>query len=145
MNVSATMINVLESAIAREMHSVYLYSEIARRMVNPEMKEFFDDLVAEEKRHQQQLELEYEKTGKTLPQIRIEKEQFALPDSFDISPKDALTLAIDKEDNSFADYMNLYSLVSDEASKELVLHLAEEEAIHKYKLQQRYEQIADED
>ena len=53
--------------------------------------------------------------------------------------KDILLLAIEKEEASFRTYVNLLPTVHDQASREVLLAIAEEEVKHKLRFEIEYD------
>ena len=109
-----TIGEILEFAIAREAEAVNLYMAMARRVTDPSMVKFFEDLVSEELEHKSRLELEVMKEGLVARTVGVVPETSA--DDPPVSPDqvakemiypDALTLAILKERRSFRQ-RNLY-------------------------------------
>jgi len=141
-----TIGEILEFAIAREAEAVNLYMAMARRVTDPSMVKFFEDLVTEELEHKSRLELEVMKEGIVARTVGVVPETSA--DDPPISPDqvakemiyaDALTLAIRKERRSFRLYVRLAGLVEEGELRETLVSLAEEEARHLTALEAQYE------
>jgi len=141
-----TIGEILEFAIAREAEAVNLYMAMARRVTDPSMVKFFEDLVSEELEHKSRLELEVMKEGIVARTVGVVPETSA--DDPPISPDqvakemiyaDALTLAIRKERRSFRLYVRLAGLVEEGELRETLVSLAEEEARHLTVLEAQYE------
>jgi len=141
-----TIGEILEFAIAREAEAVNLYMAMARRVTDPSMVKFFEDLVTEELEHKSRLELEVMKEGIVARTVGVVPETSA--DDPPIRPDqvakqmiyaDALTLAIRKERRSFRLYVRLAGLVEEGELRETLVSLAEEEARHLTVLEAQYE------
>jgi rubrerythrin len=134
---------ILQFAITREIEAYEFYTALAMRMSDPEKKEMFEDLAADELKHKANLELELMKAGEIV--AIISKDDFNTDDyhiesdiKFDMEYKDILHLAIEKEDAAFRLYASLSGQVQDEASSEVLLQLAEEEIKHKTRMEFAY-------
>ena len=141
-----TIGEILEFAIAREAEAVNLYMAMARRVTDPSMVKFFEDLVTEELEHKSRLELEVMKEGIVARTVGVVPEASA--DDPPVSPDqvakqmiyaDGLTLAIRKERRSFRLYVRLAGLVEEGELRETLVSLAEEEARHLTVLEAQYE------
>ncbi|MHC4542277.1 MAG: ferritin family protein [Planctomycetota bacterium] len=60
----------------------------------------------------------------------------------DMDYKDALLLAMEKEDTAFRIYVNLAGTVADEQSQEMLLGLAQEEVRHKLRFEAEYDALS---
>ena len=138
---------ILEFAIFREMEAHNFFMALAGRVKDPQMREVFEDLAAEELEHKAKLELEILKTGKT---VSIEQQpprptsEYVISDDpslLDIDYKDALLLGMEKEEASFRIYVNLIPNVHNEQSREVLLALAQEEVKHKLRFENEYNML----
>jgi rubrerythrin len=135
---------ILEYAIARELDANRFYLALAERVTDPAMREVFEELADEELEHKAKLELEIFKTGRTLsPQEAAnltlnEQADYSGPE-LDMSYKEMLLMAIDKEEASFRTYINLLGTVSDSESREVILAIAQEEVKHKLRFETEYD------
>jgi len=135
---------ILEYAIARELDANRFYLALARRVVEPAMREVFEELADEELEHKAKLELEIIKTGRTLSQEDVanltlnEGADYGGP-ALDMSYKEMLLMAIDKEEASFRTYINLLGTVRDSESREVILAIAQEEVKHKLRFETEYD------
>ncbi|MBN2456515.1 MAG: ferritin family protein [Sedimentisphaerales bacterium] len=138
---------IWELAIHREVEAYDFYMTLAQRIDNPEMQKIFKDLANEELEHKAKLELEILKTGRTLPL----EQQFPnsttyyrsgnIDSQLKMDYKDLLLLAIQKEEASFRTYINLLSNVYDQASRDVLLAIAEEEVKHKLRFEIEYDML----
>jgi rubrerythrin len=135
---------ILEFAIFREMEAHNFFLALANRVKDPQMRQFFEDLAAEELEHKAKLELEIMKIGRTVSieqqPPRPESEYIISddPSQLDIDYKDALLLGMEKEEASFRTYVNLIPNVQNEQSREVLLALAQEEVRHKLHFENEY-------
>ena len=136
--------DILDFAIAREEDANRFYLALAERVENPEMRKVFEELADEELEHKAILELEFLKKGKTLF-LKDRQADFNISDyvindeaTLDITYKDMLSLAIEKEEASFRTYINLLAYVDNQESREVLLALAEEEVRHKIRFEIEY-------
>jgi rubrerythrin len=136
---------VLQLAISRECDANRFYLAMAKKMRDPAMARFLEDLAEEEQQHREMLELELMKTGRVmqppseLPNMAdfaSEKEK-----NLDLSYTDLLLMAMRKEETSFRLYVDLAGRVSDADTKQTLLELAEFEMKHKLRFQTEYERI----
>jgi rubrerythrin len=139
---------ILEFAISREVEAYYFFLALAGRVEDPDMRQVFEDLAAEELEHKARLELEMIKTGKTLPDQQMPSGRpecdYIISDSdspLDMDYTDMLLLGIEKEDAAFRMFVNLIPNVSDEESREVLLALAQEEVRHKLRFETEYEML----
>lgn len=140
---------ILEFAIAREVDASEFYMEMAKRAEMATVRELFDELAGIELEHKAALELELMKEGiavKTDARARsIELDNYMVVGDLrpGVERKDLLALAIEKEKISFRFYVDLVGLFrEDEALKETLVSLAEEEARHVLRFQSKYEKEA---
>jgi rubrerythrin len=140
-----TIGEILEFAIARETEAVHFYMAMADKVSDPATVKFFEDLVSEELEHKSRLELEVMKEGVVAGTVGVLPE--ASGGGPPISPDqiaeqmvytEALSLAIQKERRSFRLYVRLAGLVTDEALRETLAALAEQEARHLVMLEEKY-------
>lgn len=136
---------ILEFAISKETESYHFYMALARHVDTEKMRQAFEELAREELDHKAKLELEIIKTGRSVATRRepagpdsdyiVSDRQFPL----DIDYKDLLLLAMEKEEASFRTYVDLVATAEDEATRELLLALAEEEVRHKLRFRNEYD------
>ena len=138
---------ILEFAIFRENEAHNFFMALAGRVKEPQMRQVFEDLAAEELEHKEKLELEIIKTGKAIsteqqpPRPASEYIISNDPSQLDIDYKDALLLGMEKEEASFRTYVNLIPSVHDDQSREVLLALAEEEVKHKLRFETEYNML----
>lgn len=138
---------ILEFAISRENEAHNFFLALANRVQDPQIRQLFEDLAAEELEHKAKLELEIMKTGRTVSTEqkppRPESEYIISddPSKLDIDYKDALLLGMEKEEASFRIYVKLIPSVQDERSREVLLALAQEEVKHKIRFETEYNML----
>ena len=131
---------ILEMAVAREVDANRFYEALAAQSKDPNTRNIFLELAAEELEHKAKLELEIMKTGRV---VDVSKAPAGFNDDqydysqvdFDVEFKDILLMGVQKEEASFRLYVDLAGMTHDHDSKETLLALAEEEAGHKMRLQ----------
>jgi rubrerythrin len=139
---------ILKFAISREVEAYYFFLALADRVIDPKMRQVFEDLADEELQHKAKLELEMIKTGITLPDVQIPsgrpESDYIISDSdlpLDIDYADMLLLGIEKEDAAFRMFVGLIPNVQDEQSREVLLALAQEEVKHKLRFETEYNML----
>ncbi|MHC4508884.1 MAG: ferritin family protein [Planctomycetota bacterium] len=139
---------ILEFAIAKEVEAYHFYMALAGRVDDPKMQQVFQDLAEEELEHKAKLELEITKLGRTIStELKPGRsgDGYILIDGaavLDMDYKDALLLAMEKEDTAFRIYVNLAGTVADEQSQEMLLGLAQEEVRHKLRFEAEYDALS---
>jgi rubrerythrin len=129
---------ILEFAIAREVEANQLYTYLARRLENPEMRKVCEDFAREELEHKAKLELEVMKRGKVVSDLNISDYMMDVGHKLDMDYKETLAFAISKEELSAKLYTDLAEVVRDEDSREVLLALAQEETEHKMRFEREY-------
>ena len=135
---------IFEFAIAREVGAYDFYMQLSERQTDPIAKDLLKSLADEELEHKSKLEFEIIKQGrvvkdsedwseleKVYPSIEVE-------DASDISYREALKIAIEKEEMSFRLYADMASRMIDEQSRDMLYSLAEEEVNHKLRCTAQY-------
>ncbi|MCF7954437.1 MAG: ferritin family protein [Phycisphaerae bacterium] len=142
-------IEILKLAISREVESINLYLAMAEFFVKQEISSVFIDIANEEMKHKNDLELEVMKLGHT---IEIERDfasvsmsdpelaEKLMPDGMDY--KNLLSMAINREEESFRFYVDSMESIKDHQSREIVYALAQEEARHKHRFQFEYDLLS---
>lgn len=143
-----TIYQAIDYAITREEDSAIMYMELAKKVANPEISEFFRLLAQEEFEHKKILEFEAIKIGKTIKindTVDIDPDEVIFEENslIDIDYREALIMAIKKEDMAFQLYSQLAAQVDNPELKHALLELAEEEIKHKMRFQVEYERISD--
>jgi len=137
---------VLE-AIAAEIAARDFYLWAARQMKDPGVAEIFQRLSREENEHRATLE-----TLRFNPLARVEfaraadygvaEQEAEMPFSADMSPKEALHLAMKKEEHAAATYRACAGACRDPETSKIYLELAEMERGHKCRLEELFVNVA---
>ena len=145
----APHIELLELAISREVESINLYLAMADYFVKKEISKIFIEVANEEMKHKNDLELEVMKCGHTIEteqdfaSVSISDSDLAdriiLPE---MDYKNFLTLAINKEDESFRFYVDMLPSITDHQSRDVIYALAQEEARHKHRFEIEYKMLS---
>ena len=139
--------DIIEYAVQREKDSISMYLDLAQRMSSPNLQQAFIEFAKEEQQHADMLEFELIKAGKA---VNFNKDDFVFetapplddPDmTIDIDFKDALLLAVKKEESSFKLYSELAAHAKDPELKNALLQLAEEEVRHKLRFELEYRKL----
>jgi rubrerythrin len=135
-------IEVLELAIARELDAYKTYMAMSERVADSQMKEVLESLAKEELDHKARLELELMKLGVVVSSAEHADKKPA-EDEFDedvleMDYKDMLLFAIRKERRSLRLYIDLAAVSKDKASREMLVSLAEDEAMHEARFEVEY-------
>ena len=132
---------ILEFAIAREVEAHGLYTYMAGRMKNPEMRTVCEELAQEELEHKAKLELEVMKRGEVVSDIYVSDYMTDAGNEMDMDYEELLIFAIKKEEISVSFYTDLAAAIKDEESREALLALAEEETKHKQRFEVEYNNL----
>ena len=132
---------ILEFAIAREVEANQLYTYMAERIKNPEMRKICEELAKEELEHKATLELEVMTRGEVVSGICISDYTTDAGDEIDMDYDELLIFAIKKEEISVKLYTDLAAIVKDKESREVLLSLAEEETEHKQRFEVEYDNL----
>lgn len=138
---------VLEFAIEKEVDSYLAYTVLAGRMVNKGMRGLFMAMAGDELGHKANLELELMKRGRVVreyPLAAVVEDAVAMEDGsgvIDMEYKEAILLAVEKEDAAFRLYAELAVTNDDAEARSMFFAMAEQEMIHKMRFQEEYENI----
>ena len=138
--------DILDFAIENEIEAHKFYTELAGKMTDKTMKKVFLDFAAEELGHKKLLE--DAKAGK---KVLLKKEQIAdlkiaeftvaVKPTSNMTFKDALILAMQKEKKAFQLYTRLAHLTIEKEAVELFAALAQQEAKHKLRFELEYDDV----
>ena len=125
-------IEVLDLAIARELEAYNLYMKMSRQAQDSQMKEALESLAKEELGHKARLELELIKLGIVVrsSEYGVIGEQGEDEPDLSMDYKDVLVFAMKKERMSLRLYIDLAAMAKDKATREMLLTMAEDEAMH---------------
>ena len=136
--------DLLDFAIKEEEGAAAFYSKLASKMDRPWMKKIFEDFAKEELGHKGKL-VNIKADGATsLPKdkvLNLKLGDYLVVDepSDDMDYQQALVLAMKKEKAAFKLYSDLAEVAEDEALRDLLLGLAQEEAKHKLRFEVEYD------
>jgi rubrerythrin len=137
--------DVVGFAIEKEEKAIDFYQKCSERATNPGIREFFRELVQEEQGHRDMLRgLDTVSLGG----IKLDKvEDLQISDylidvqfSSDLTYQDALTIAMKKEEKAHAFYAGWKEKCVSEKAAKLFAILENEEAKHKRKLENLYDE-----
>lgn len=141
----SSMSDVVGFAIQKEEKAMDFYQQCADRAKNPAIKEFFVEMVQEEQRHRDMLRNLDEAN---LASVKIEPvEDLKISDYMldmqfhnDITYQEALTVAMKREEKAHAFYAAWKNKCMGEKTAKLFEVLETEEAKHKRKLENLYDE-----
>lgn len=139
---------IIESAIKDEIESYEFYRDAAEKVKDSLVKDMFSKLSKEELEHRKFLENFLESEVKT---INLEKGvNYKISESIydktplttDMNFKDAIKLAMKKEESAMNKYEGLAGCCSQEDEKQIFLGLRDMEEMHKNRLEEIYLNVA---
>ncbi|MEK6569959.1 MAG: ferritin family protein [Bacteroidota bacterium] len=140
-----TLLEVLSIAIRSETDAQNIYREMAERVSNPRGEERFHLLVAEERQHQNLLEMRYKEF---FPDVRLKLPPSLLSPTAvltalrkDLSLPQVLSIAIQAERDSREIYLEAAAKVNDMGWKSILKSLADWEHTHQMKLTTEYDML----
>jgi len=154
--------NILNIALTNETLGAKFYATIAANTEDEGARNIFNKLAEEEKKHRhlfQELIEKYKDKADNNPlpsnksayfKFLAENNIFATiieafkkhdRDFSDIAPKDALSVGIQAEKDSILLYQELFANTTDEALREAISNLLEEEKMHLLELRQQLEEM----
>lgn len=137
---------ILKNAIAQEELSHEFYRRMASLVSHQETKETFEYLAKEELEHKEFLVSCFTPQGCKLagrPQdVHLAEIMKAPAFSEDLSPKEALVIAMKREEGSYKFYQSLASLQPPGEIKAFLEKMAQVELAHKEKMEYLYDNVA---
>ncbi|MFA5238714.1 MAG: ferritin family protein [Phycisphaerae bacterium] len=139
---------ILEFAIAREIESNLFYVKLAETVKNPELIKILKCLANEEEEHKKKLEAV--KTGEAaIGQEKVRNLHIAdylldIEPHPDMDYTELFVVAMKKEDLSYQLYANLAAISLKKELRDTFLKLAQEEAGHKSRLEEKYDMVKSE-
>ncbi|MHC1728302.1 MAG: ferritin family protein [Syntrophobacteraceae bacterium] len=136
--------DVVNFAIEKEEKAMDFYRKCAERASNPGIRQFFEEMVAEEQHHRDMLRnldtinLEGVKLQE-IEDLRISDYLVDVPFKENITYQEALTIAMKKEEKAHAFYSSWKTKCMSEKAAKLFELLENEEAKHKRKLESLYD------
>ncbi len=143
----ATFDRIIEESIAEEIASRDFYAQASRRIADSGVKEIFESLSKDEEQHRLTLErfrfdplarVEFAKVA----DFGVAEAEVNRPFSFDMTPKDAFSLAMKKEQKAMEIYQEFAARCSDPEIRGLYTELAEMERGHKARLEDLFTNVA---
>lgn len=138
---------ILKMAIANEVEAYEFYSAVAEKNLEPQLKNLFAELAAEEFDHRKILEAFFNNPEKPLKfkkvdDYKVSETVAGSALSIEMKPVDAITLAMKKEEEAMNAY-NEFARNSVNADQEAIfLELAKMEQGHKVRLESIYTNMA---
>ena len=144
--VSCTYVgDVVNFAIEKEEKAMVFYRKCAERAKNPGIKKFFEEMVLEEQNHRDmlrgldKLNLDNVKL-EAVEDLRISDYLVDVPFKDDLTYQEALIVAMKKEEKANAFYAAWKDKCAGEKTAKLFAVLENEEARHKRKLENLYDE-----
>ena len=138
--------DVLDFAIGEEEKAAEFYLSLAEKVEKAWMKKIFNEFAAEEKGHKAKL-LKV-KEGKFLLSSEDRVLDLKIGDylvdaelTADMDYQEALIVAMKKEKAAFRMYSDLASVADNDALRDMLLGLAQEEAKHKLRFEVEYDEV----
>ena len=138
--------DVLDFAIEQEQVAVDFYSELSKNTENKEVKDIFLDFVKEEMGHKIKLQ-KIKKEGifnneviDNISDLKISDYLEAVKPTPNMTYRDALVVAMQRERAAFKLYISLSNMAPTEALKSTFRSLAAEEAEHKLQFETDYDE-----
>lgn len=137
---------ILDFAINSEQEAVDFYSELANSTKDEAMKLVYMDFVAEEMSHKARLlkikeEGVFTVSSTEIPDLKISDYLVPITARFDMNYAEALVVVMKKEKAAFKLYGHLASIAPTPELKQVFKMLAMEEAGHKLKFEQEYDEF----
>ncbi len=135
---------ILDFAIGKEEEAAQLYASLARQTEKSWMRQVFEEFAKEELGHKAKL-LAIKQDKLLLPvadkvmDLKIGDYLMDVETSSGLDYQDALILAMKEEKAAFKLYSDLAAATDDEALREILLALAQEEAKHKLRFEIEYD------
>jgi len=132
---------LLEFAIAREIQAHRFYLALAAQMDDLQTRAIFEDLAKEELEHKAALELELMKDGRVVNTWPADEFETEFEGGADMNYREVLLLGMQKEEVSFALYVELLMAVKDYETRKVLLALADAELGHKRRFELEYANV----
>lgn len=138
-----TFDRLMLGAIAEETAARDFYRRVAQQVKDPNVAAIFEQLSKDENEHRDTLEtfrfnplaqVEFARVA----DFQIAEQEADVAPSFDMSPKDALQLAIKKEQSSAEAYRRMAAASRNPEFRRIYVELAEMERGHKVKLEELF-------
>ncbi len=131
---------ILDFAMARERMAHDFYQHLAAHVTRPGMREVLLQFAEEEEGHRAKLQRVRQKravlvSGGRVADLKLSDYLVEAEAEAELDYQDALILAMKREKASFRLYTDLAAMAEDDATRELFLALAQEEARHKLRFE----------
>jgi rubrerythrin len=141
-----TVDGILDFAITGEEESYQFYTDLARRVERPGMRDIFSSFAKEEMSHKQKLlgvkaGHRLAPTAARIADLKISDYLVDVAPSPQLDYQGALMLAMKKEKAAFMLYTQLADIADHEDLKSTLVSLAQEEARHKLRFEMEYDQF----
>lgn len=138
---------ILKMAVENEVEAHEFYKDAAEKVENNVLKSTFSELAGEEKKHEQTLKSYFEKSADEMKfdetkDYHIAETVEKQPLTTNMSFKDAMALAMKKEQEAMEMYQQFADASEDDAQKQTFLELAKMEQGHKTRLEDIYNNAA---
>ncbi|MDZ7261017.1 MAG: ferritin family protein [candidate division KSB1 bacterium] len=139
-----TFKSIINFAIEKEKEAAAFYDSAVSLSQRPQMKQVFQELAVEERKHEKILSQITEEQIEDYPtqpiqNLKISDYLVEVPFRPDMEYQEMLILAMKREEKSYNLYTNLANNATDEGMRKLFLTLANEEAKHKRRLETEYD------
>ena len=150
---NATIEQILEQAIRFEEQAYDFYTAAVDMVKQPHIKDTLKDLAAEEVKHKEKLQALLEGNIESLiavPQQKVQDLKLAEylvvpPLAEDATFQDVLVVAMHREKSSHEFYSTVATITDDESARTLLEFLAQEELVHKNKVETLYDEVVYQD
>lgn len=138
---------ILDFAIAKEEEAYQFYTDWAKRLDDPTMREVFQEFAQQEMGHKEKLQRVKEgripltTSPKGVPDLKISDYLVEIKPHAAVSYQEALIVAMQREKASFRLYNDLAAQAENQELRNLFLALAQEEARHKLRLEIAYDDL----
>lgn len=138
---------ILKMAVENEVEAHEFYKDAANKVENKVLKNTFQELADEEKKHEHLLKAYFEKSADMMKfdetkDYHIAETVESQPLTTNMSFKDAIALAMKKEQEAMEMYQQFAEASEEEAQKETFLELVKMERGHKTRLEDIYNNAA---
>ena len=138
--------DILDFAIDEEQKAVDFYTELAGKSSSDEMKQVFNEFAQEEVKHKARLtgikeQGLFEVTFEKVADLKIADYVVNVTPSPEMTYRDALVMAMNKEKAAFKLYTRLAERAPNDQLRDLFLSLAQEESKHKLRFEVEYDEF----
>jgi len=135
---------ILDFAIEKEQEASQFYSDWAKKLTSPNLRDMFEHFAQEELKHKEKLiwvqkGSTFQPSAKQVTDLKIVDYLVDIMPSPNMDYQEALIIAMKREKASFKLYNDLTEVAGTENLQSLFTALAQEEAKHKLRLETEYE------